>query len=131
MFDSKNDSLSPWDLTSKISAFLDLHMIFPLLEYIDSLIANGVITYSSSDVAAARMKLLKPTHMVDYAIEMYRESNGPDAPIPLEMENQKKIVFDKIEELRSGCKALDTLLKNEGLRVSFCLDTINLPGHRH
>jgi len=119
MADGKDNPTSSWDLTSKISPFLDLHMMFPLLEFIDSLIINGTISYSTPDVAAARMRLLKPTNMIDYAIDTYRELHGTDATIPSEMETQKAEVFDKMEELRAGCKVLDDLFQNEVARVSY------------
>jgi hypothetical protein len=107
-----------YDLTSRISPYLDLHMMFPLLEYIDSLISAGSIPYSSLDVAQARLELLKPTHMVDYAMDIYREVHGEDAAIPAEMEEQKAGVFKELEELREGQMKLDELCRNEELRVS-------------
>ena len=36
--DQTSKSIGEWDLTSRISPFLDLHMIVPLLEYVDSVI---------------------------------------------------------------------------------------------
>lgn len=107
-----------YDLTSLISPYLDLHMMFPLLEYIDSLISAKAISYSSSDVAQARLSLLKPTHMVDYAMDIYREVHGEEAEIPVEMEEQKREVFRELEELREGQVKMDELFRNEELRVS-------------
>ena len=77
-----------WDLTSQISPHLDLHMMFPLLEYVDSLITADLVPYTHSDVAASRLSLLRPTHMVDYAMDIYRELHGAEAEIPQEMEQQ-------------------------------------------
>ena len=107
-----------YDLTPLISPYLDLHMMFPLLEYIDSLISAKAISYSSSDVAQARLSLLKPTHMVDYAMDIYREVHGEEAEIPVEMEEQKREVFRELEELREGQIKMDELFRNEELRVS-------------
>ena len=112
-----------YDLTSQISPYLDLHMMFPLLEYIDSLISTGSVSYSSVDVAQARLELLKPTHMVDYAMDIFREVNGEDATIPKEMEDQKAGVFKELEELREGQMKFDDLCRNVELRVS-CLHII-------
>jgi hypothetical protein len=120
-----NDAAT-YDLTSRISPYLDLHMMFPLLEYIDSLISAGSIPYSSLDVAQARLELLKPTHMVDYAMDIYREVHGEDAAIPAEMEEQKAGVFKELEELREGQMKLDELCRNEELRVSFMLIHANM-----
>lgn len=112
-------STATYDLTNAISPYLDLHMMFPLLEYVDSLITNEAIPYSSQDVAKARLSLLRPTHMVDYAMDIYRELHGKDSEIPKEMEDQKKEVLQKLEELKadSGCKAFDALCQNVELRT--------------
>lgn len=107
-----------YDLTSKISPYLDLHMMFPLLEYIDALISSGSISYNSLEVAQARLELLKPTHMVDYAMDIYREVHGEDAEIPQEMEDQKAEVLKKMEELRDAQIKMDELCRNEELRAT-------------
>jgi len=107
-----------WDLTSKVSPYLDRHMMFPLLEYLDTLIGAGTVSYSSKDVAAARLALLRPTHMVDYAIDIYKGLHGDDSAVPPEMEEQKKEVYSRLEEMQAGCKNLEDLCKNEEERVS-------------
>lgn len=87
--------------------------MFPLLEYLDGLIEGNDISYSSKDVAAARLALLRPTHMVDYAVDTYKIVHGESAEIPAEMEEQKTQVFKQLEELESGCKPLTDLCNNE------------------
>ena len=127
MATNETPSAASWDLTPHISPYLDLHMMFPLLEYVDSLISSGTIPYSTSDVAAARLSLIRATHMVDYAMDIYRELHGADGSnpeeieIPEEMESQKKQVLDKLAELKAnaGCKSFDELCQNQELRVSF------------
>ena len=109
-----------WDLTSKVSPYLDLHMMFPLLEYVDELISKDLIPYSSEEVARARLTLLRPTHMVDYAIDIYNDLHGTEGVIPSEMEEQKKKVYETLNELKEdeGCKAFEELCNNQELRVS-------------
>jgi len=114
-----SESAVSWDLTSSVSPYLDLHMMFPLLEYVDSLIATGATPYSSSDIAAARLSLLRPTHMVDYAMDIYRELHGPDAKIPEEMDIQKEKVFVKMEDTKNANKVLEDLFENHELRSKF------------
>lgn len=104
--------MEQWDLTSKISPYLDRHMMFPLLEYLDGLIADGSVRYSTQDVAAARLALLRPTHMVDYAMDIYKTVH-PESEIPAEMQEQKSSVYQRLEELEKGCKALHELCSNE------------------
>ena len=115
---SAEGGLEQWDLTNKNSAYLDRHMMFPLLEYLDGQIKADKISYSSKDVAAARLALLRPTHMVDYAVDTYKSVHGESAEIPQEMEEQKKQVFKQLEELESGCKPLTDLCNNAEEKVS-------------
>ena len=113
-------SAASYDLTSEISPYLDLHALFPLLEYVDSLINDGIIPYKASDVAKARLSLLSTTHMVDYAMDIYRELHGKDCEIPREMEEQKEKVLDTLEKLKAdqGCQAFDALCSDEQQKVS-------------
>ena len=68
--------IEQWDLTDAVSPYLDRHMIFPLLEFVDERIAAKAVSYDSRDVAEARLALLRPTHMVDYAVDVYRSIHG-------------------------------------------------------
>lgn len=81
------------------------------------------------DVAQARLELLKPTHMVDYAMDIYREVHGENAQIPQEMEDQKAGVFKKLEELKDGQSAFEELCRNEEARVSNYCSTFMLFDH--
>ena len=56
---------SEYDLTHKISPFLDAHLVFPLLEFLEE-----NTSYDAGSVQRARLELLAPTNMVDYAIEI-------------------------------------------------------------
>jgi translation initiation factor 3 subunit E len=118
MTEEQEKGMEQWDLTSLVAPHLDLHMMFPLLEYLDTLINSGLISYSSTDVAASRLALLGPTHMVDYAIDIYKSLHGENAPVPQEMEQQKQQVYQRLEELRKGCNPLDELCRNTEERVS-------------
>jgi translation initiation factor 3 subunit E len=111
--------IEQWDLTNEISPYLDRHMMFPLLEYLDSLIRDGAIkSYQSKDVAEARLALLRPTHMVDYMIDVYRSIHGDTAAVPIEMEDQKASVLKELEDLKKQCEPIDKVAKDDELRVS-------------
>ncbi|GAX24160.1 translation initiation factor 3 subunit E [Fistulifera solaris] len=102
---STESTAEQWDLTAQVSPYLDRHLIFPLLEYI---IEN--LDYSKDDVAAARLELLRPTHMVDYAAECHKALHG-DAPA--EMKQQKEQVYQQLETLKNGCEPLLKLCQDE------------------
>lgn len=111
------EGMEQWDLTPQISPYLDRHMMFPLLEYLDGLINAGTVKYDTKDVAAARLALLRPTHMVDYAIDIYKGLHGEDSEVPQEMEDQKTNVYKRLEDLENGCKSLHELCNNEAEKV--------------
>jgi len=48
------------DITPCLSPFLDLHMMFPLLEYMDKVIGEdpSLISYTSTEIAQVRLNLL-------------------------------------------------------------------------
>ena len=123
---TSSTGIEQWDLTNTVSPYLDRHMIFPLLEFLDGLIAKEAVSYNSRDVAEARLALLRPTHMVDYAVDVYRSIHNSDAgatdgaaatAIPPEMEEQKQRVYQQLETLRAQCEPLDKLVKDEEQRV--------------
>ena len=119
---SVSTGIEQWDLTNTVSPYLDRHMIFPLLEFLDGLIAKHAVSYNSRDVAEARLALLRPTHMVDYAVDVYRSiqsdvTGAGGAEIPPEMEAQKQRVYQQLETLRAQCEPLDKLVKDEEQRV--------------
>jgi translation initiation factor 3 subunit E len=88
------ESTSKYDLTSTLSKYLDLHLMFPLLEFIDG---NELLKYNHADIERARLALLKPTNMVEYAIEIHQSVEGTEA-VPSEMEAQREAVYKQIEE---------------------------------
>lgn len=116
---SASESTEQWDLTAQVSPYLDRHLIFPLLEYI---IEN--LDYSKDDVAAARLDLLRPTHMVDYAAECHKAlfGNAPD-----EMKQQKEDVYKQLEALQSGCEPLVKLCQDDKEKVKQLNDYYEVP----
>jgi translation initiation factor 3 subunit E len=115
-------SIEQWDLTATISPYLDRHMIFPLLDYLEKLIEDGSLVpstggYSKLAVSEARLALLRPTHMVDYAIDIYKSIHGETMPVvPSEMEEQKAKVLKDLEDLRQRCAPLEKIEDAERVR---------------
>ena len=60
-----------FDLTHTLSPYLDLHLMFPTLQF---LMENNM--YNSADLQRAQLKLLHPTNMVDYAMELHKQVHG-------------------------------------------------------
>lgn len=60
--------LGKHDLTSKLTPFMDKHLIFPILVFVKEL---GI--YNEDDIARAELHLLKDTFMIDFALDKYVE----------------------------------------------------------
>lgn len=68
--------MAEFDLTYKISQYLDRHMIFPLLEFLSS---HKI--YDEKDILQVKLDLLSNTNMVDFAMDCYKNLN-PDNDVP-------------------------------------------------
>ena len=86
---------APRDITSMVSTQLDLHLMFPILEFMDE---NQL--YSKKTLLQAKLDLLKPTKMVEYAMDIHRELHGEEPPA--EMQAQVDAVYANLEELKNG-----------------------------
>lgn len=59
-----------FDLTQRISKYLDKHLIFPLLEFL-----SQKQMYDGAEIEAAKLELIEKTNMVDYAVDIYQQLN--------------------------------------------------------
>jgi translation initiation factor 3 subunit E len=64
-----------YDLTSELGKHLDRHLVFPLLEYLQT---QGV--YPEAEILQAKIDLLQLTNMVDFALDIHASLHGADAP---------------------------------------------------
>eukprot|EP00013_Stygamoeba_regulata_P024750 CAMPEP_0177658294 /NCGR_PEP_ID=MMETSP0447-20121125/16722_1 /TAXON_ID=0 /ORGANISM="Stygamoeba regulata, Strain BSH-02190019" /LENGTH=471 /DNA_ID=CAMNT_0019162867 /DNA_START=13 /DNA_END=1428 /DNA_ORIENTATION=+ len=56
-----------YDITSVVGNYLDRHLVFPLLEFLQ---LQGI--YAEEDILDAKLELLSKTNMVDYAIDIHQ-----------------------------------------------------------
>jgi translation initiation factor 3 subunit E len=95
-----------YDLISKLSPFLDVHFLFPMLAFNEAL---GV--FEPADLLAAKLSLLNNTNMVDYAIqEMSKNKMTPAS----EMLERRQAVVDTLERLSKEAGVLVSLVADEG-----------------
>ena len=67
---------SKHDLTSELGKFLDRHLVFPLLEFLQ---AKKV--YPEAEILEAKIALLQKTNMLDFAADIYKSlHNAKDVP---------------------------------------------------
>ncbi|KAI8587958.1 eIF3 subunit 6 N terminal domain-containing protein [Geranomyces variabilis] len=88
--------MAQYDLTAKIGAYLDRHMVAPLLEFL-----LGQEIYPHEDVLTAKYDLLSKTKMIDYTDLIYREIHGIEDENVHEpgFEERRAVVLKKFEEL--------------------------------
>ena len=65
MTGGSGDGAEQWDITSKIAGNLDRHLVFPLLEFLQT---RGI--YPEEDIMNSKIELLKHTNMVDFAMDI-------------------------------------------------------------
>jgi translation initiation factor 3 subunit E len=96
-----------YDLTHTLSPFLDLHLMFPAMQF---LVENKV--YAAADLQRAQLELLKTTNMVDYEMELHAAVSGGAAP-PAEMTAKRDALGARIPELEAACAPLRKLLQDD------------------
>lgn len=98
--------VSKYDLTHKIAPFLDVHLVFPLLEFLEE-----NTSYDNQAVQRARLELLAPTNMIDYAIEIHTQLTGEAEP-PEKMAQQLQTTLEKIKTLELKTQKTRDLLED-------------------
>eukprot|EP00937_MAST-01D_sp_MAST-1D-sp2_P005962 g5962.t1 len=96
-----------FDLTHTLSPYLDLHLMFPALQF---LMENKV--YKLADLQRAQLELLKPTNMVDFEIDLHKQVHGV-ADAPAEMTARREQVLARLRELEAACEPFRRLLQND------------------
>ena len=96
-----------YDLTQSLAPFMDLHFVFPMLDFLSS---HGI--YPEEELMTAKLELLKPTNMVDFATEVYQKLNN-SSQVPSELETQRKAVLDELNAVKAECSPMLTLIDNE------------------
>ncbi|OLL21863.1 Eukaryotic translation initiation factor 3 subunit E [Neolecta irregularis DAH-3] len=95
------------DLTPKITPFLDRHLVFPLLEFLQ---VNGI--YTDHEMLQAKFALLAPTNMTDYVSTLWKQlhPDASDDDIPSEYAEKRQLVLDQMSRFeQEGEKVLRVL----------------------
>ncbi|KAF8536049.1 putative eukaryotic translation initiation factor 3 subunit EifCe [Trichophaea hybrida] len=91
-----------YDLTPKLIPNLDRHLIFPLLEFLDS---NE--SFSHEEMLQSKYDLLKTTNMTDFVSDLYKEIHNTDN-VPEEFAKKREVVLETLKSLEEGSrKVLD------------------------
>jgi len=103
--------MAEYDLTQTVAQYLDRHLIFPLLEFLD--LKKDI--YSEEDLLKAKLDLLsKKTNMVDFASDIYKKLYKTEE-VPPEMKARRDQVVNNMKQLQNECGPLLRLLENQNL----------------
>lgn len=97
---------TPTDLTPILAEFLDRHLVYPLVEF-----AHTSGAFADEDMLAAKLNVIEPTHMVDFAMEIYSELHG-GADAPAAMAGRRNRVIMVLQELEAEAEPLLKLLQD-------------------
>eukprot|EP01112_Ceratiomyxa_fruticulosa_P016080 TRINITY_DN4823_c0_g4_i1.p1 TRINITY_DN4823_c0_g4~~TRINITY_DN4823_c0_g4_i1.p1 ORF type:complete len:478 (-),score=110.46 TRINITY_DN4823_c0_g4_i1:67-1500(-) len=99
--------MAQYDLTSTMASYLDRHLVFPLLEFLQM-----KKIYPQEELLRGKLVLLSKTNMLDYAGSIYKSLNKTE-DIPPEMLAQRTEVVVKLKALQAACSSLTRILENE------------------
>jgi len=103
--------MTEYDLTQTIAQYLDRHLIFPLLEFLD--LKRDL--YSEEDLLKAKLELsAEKTNMVDFAMDIYRKLHKCE-DVPSVMKARREQVLNKLKQLQSDCGNLLKIVENTNL----------------
>ena len=82
-----------YDLTSELGKHLDRHLVFPLLEFLQSR-----RVYPEHEILEAKIALLSKTNMIDFAADIYKSLHSA-TEAPSEMTVRREQVIANVDEL--------------------------------
>lgn len=97
-----------WDLTSKLGQFLDLHLVFPLLEFLSS-----KRLYDQNELLEGKLNLLNHTNMVDFAIEVYANLHAGAKPPQEFLDKRAKVVAELSELNKASADVVAFFLRDD------------------
>jgi len=100
----KAAELAKYDLTSRMTPFLDRHLIFPMFHFLQE-----VGMYKKDHVVRAELSLLAGTRMIDFAIDKCKTI---DEPVPEIWDERRGQVLSELEECRDKVYCLLEILED-------------------
>jgi translation initiation factor 3 subunit E len=97
------------DLTGKVGEYLDRHLIFPLLEFL-----SEREIYDDRSLLEGKLKLLRETNMVDFALDVYHMLRGEDDDEGAkELIAKRGTVVSSLKELQEKTEPIVRVFENE------------------
>uniref|UniRef100_A0A915ELX9 Eukaryotic translation initiation factor 3 subunit E n=1 Tax=Ditylenchus dipsaci TaxID=166011 RepID=A0A915ELX9_9BILA len=93
--------MAEYDLTQRVAPFFDLHLVIPLLEFI-----QPRKIYDDESLYKTHRSVLLKTNMIDSVIEMY-----PEGQCPEELLKRRDEVLEEREQLKAKCDPVVKILE--------------------
>ncbi|KAF9981938.1 eukaryotic translation initiation factor 3 subunit E [Modicella reniformis] len=98
-----------YDLTSKMIPFLDQHLVFPLLEFLEI----NELFYTPSSLLQARYELSLKTNMVDFIDKLHGElEDAGVAPASIELPKKPEEILEQLEAAQSEARKVLDVIEN-------------------
>jgi len=114
---AEREELVKFDLTKKMTPFLDRHLLFRMLHFLKEL-----TLYKETDITRAEILLLEETNMIDFAVDKYGElgEEAPDALVEKREQILEKLQSSREQEIR----LLETLEDEESVKKMATMKTV-------
>jgi translation initiation factor 3 subunit E len=99
--------MAKYDLTNTLAPFMDLHFMFPLIDFL----SNNEM-YDEKQLMAAKLELLKPTNMADFAVEIHQSLHN-STKVPAEFEKRRAVILEDLSKAKGQCKPMLQLLEDQ------------------
>ncbi|KAJ8899041.1 hypothetical protein K2173_008870 [Erythroxylum novogranatense] len=91
--------MASYDMTPKIAPYLDRHLLFPLLEFVQER-----QLYPDEQILKCKIALLNKTNMVDYAMDIHKSLYHAD-DVPQDMVERRAEVVSRLKALEEAAAA--------------------------
>jgi len=95
------------DLTSRVGAYLDRHLVFPLLEFLST-----KQIYNENELLQGKLELLKETNMVDFAKDEYQRLHQTN-DVPEELMAKRNDVVRQLREYEASTEDITVAFADE------------------
>ncbi|XP_012563116.1 eukaryotic translation initiation factor 3 subunit E [Hydra vulgaris] len=100
-----------YDLTSRVGAYLDRHLVFPLLEFLSS-----KEIYNETELLKGRLELLQGTNMLDFVKDEYQRLHQVEE-VPQELLEKRQEVIHQMKELEAATESITTAFEDPDFQV--------------
>ena len=111
-----NGTTEDFDLLPKLIPHLDRHLVFPVLEFLES-------QDTTTDIKPLKYSLLKETNMSDYVSQLYCDMHNLSEP-PADQLKRREDILAKRGTLEEETSKLTNLLEDEAVSGSLRSDKV-------